>query len=360
MKKLIGISAVLAVGLGILLFWLNMNGNANNFGKTDDNDAFVPDDLINENLANYPSEQQGQFGSDRIKENKGAKPAPFDGARAIKYLEKICDLGPRISGSKAMKAQQQLIKKHFEDLGAKVEFQTFMAKQNSVKGQVEMTNIIVSFQPDKKRRVILCSHYDTRPIADQEPDPRDWRKPFVSANDGGSGVALLLELGNHMKDLKTNVGVDFVIFDGEEYIFKTERTDPQNADRYFIGSQYFAQNWKKSKNRCDYAAAILLDMVGGKNLKLPVEINSHRRYQGLCEEVYTIARDLKATAFRWEPGHEVRDDHLALQKVGIPAIDLIDFDYDHWHKLTDTPANCSAASLEQVAGVLSVWLQRTK
>src|SRR5207302_4382349 len=112
--------------------------------------------------------------------------------------------------------------------------QTFMAKQNSVKGQVEMTNIIVSFQPEKKRRVILCSHYDTRPIADQEPDPRDWRKPFVSANDGGSGVALLMELGNHMKDLKTNVGVDFVLFDGEEFVFNRQ-------DEYFFGSKHFGQ-----------------------------------------------------------------------------------------------------------------------
>ena len=143
-----------------------------------------------------------------------------------------------------MKKQQELIKKHFEDLGAKVQFQNFNAKQNSVKGKIEMTNIIVSFQPDKKRRVILCSHYDTRPIADQEPDPRDWRKPFVSANDGGSGVAFLMELGNHMKDLKTNVGVDFVFFDGEEYIFETEGP---NKDRYFFGSEAFREDLAASQ-----------------------------------------------------------------------------------------------------------------
>jgi Zn-dependent M28 family amino/carboxypeptidase len=259
-----------------------------------------------------------------------------------------------------MRAQQQIIKKHFEDIGVKAQFQTFTAKQNSVKGTVEMTNIIVSFQPDKKRRVILCSHYDTRPLADQESDEKKWREPFLSANDGGSGVALLMELGNHMKDLKTNVGVDFVIFDGEEYIFKTERTDPRNSDRYFIGSQYFAQNWKKAKDRCDYAGAILLDMVGGKKLNLPVEINSYRHYRGLCEEVWMIAKEQNAPAFRWVEGYEVRDDHLSLQKVGIPAIDLIDFDYEHWHKLSDRPENCSAESMEQVARVLSVWLQRTK
>ena len=339
MKRLIGTAVILALGSVILfgIYKMGINTTNGKEHKIDEDD----------------DDQSGQFGVDRVK--KGA--VPFEGNRAMTYLKKICALGPRISGSKTMREQQQIIKKHFEDLGAKVEFQTFTAKQNSVKGEVEMTNIIVSFQPEKKRRVILCSHYDTRPIADQEPDPRDWRKPFLSANDGGSGVAFLMELGNHMKDLKTNVGVDFVFFDGEEYVYRTEAP---NEDRYFIGSEHFAKTWKGSRNRCDYSAAILLDMIAGKNLRLPVEINSNRRYPDLCEEVYAVAIDQKARAFRWELKHEVRDDHLSLQKVGIPAIDLIDFDYVHWHKLSDTPANCSAASMEQVASVLSVWLQRTK
>ena len=106
-----------------------------------------------------------------------------------------------------------------------------------------MANMIVSLHPDRERRVILCSHYDTRPIADQEDDRRNYEKPFVSANDGGSGVALLMELGNHMKDLETNVGVDFVFFDGEEYIFDSE------SDQYFFGSQHFAASTKRARAR---------------------------------------------------------------------------------------------------------------
>lgn len=341
MKYLVGIVLVMAAGAGIM-FWINHSGAA----KTPSNTEFT--DL-------QGKDKPSQFGSDRVQD--ATKPVPFDGKRAMQYLEAICSLGPRISGSKAMKKQQELIKKHFEDLGAKVTFQTFEAKQNSVDHKVEMTNIIISFFPEKKRRVILCSHYDTRPIADQEPNPRDWQRPFVSANDGGSGVALLMEMGNHMKDLKTSVGVDFVIFDGEEFIYVT---DGVRRDRYFIGSEHFALEWQKTKGRCDYAAAILLDMIAGKNLNLPVEINSFRRARALCEEVYLIAREQNARAFQWKQGHEVQDDHLALQRVGIPAIDLIDFDYPHWHRLSDTPANCSAASFEQVAGVLSIWLQRTK
>jgi hypothetical protein len=333
MKKVVGLALVVIAGLAIM-FWLNKNGDAKPLPDIDDQDS--------------------QFGADRVKEGK---PVAFDGKNAMKYLQSICDLGPRISGSPAMRKQQALIKKHFEDLGAKVTYQTFEAQQNSVRGKVEMTNIIVAFQPEKKRRVILCSHYDTRPIADQEEDPRDWKKPFVSANDGGSGVAFLMEMGNHMKDLKTNVGVDFVIFDGEEYIFKK---DGANPDRYFIGSEHFAFTWRKSKDRCDYAAAILLDMIAGKQIRFPVEINSFRRYPALVQEVYGIAKEQRVKAFEWREGHEVLDDHISLHKVDIPAIDIIDFDYPHWHKLTDTPANCSPDSFEQVAKVLSVWLQRTK
>src|SRR5262249_34260171 len=155
------------------------------------------------------------------------------------YLEDLCKIGPRISGTEGMDKQQELLVKHFKGLGAEVAKQHFNAKQVSQRKTITMTNLIVSWHPERRRRVILCAHYDTRPIADQEPDPRKWREPFLSANDGGSGVALLMELAHHMKDLKTEVGVDFVIFDGEEYIFDPKR------DRYFFGSDYFANDYAK-------------------------------------------------------------------------------------------------------------------
>ena len=132
----------------------------------------------------------GGFASDRFP--PPPVPLPFDAKRAMGYLEAICKIGPRISGSEGMKKQQGLIEKHFKDLGAKVEYQTFTARQVSRRQPTEMANMIVSWHPDRERRVILCSHYDTRPIADQEDDRRDWTKAFVSANDGGSGVALLM------------------------------------------------------------------------------------------------------------------------------------------------------------------------
>jgi hypothetical protein len=288
-----------------------------------------------------------------------AKPVAFDAKRAMKYLEKICDIGPRISGSAGMKKQQELLKKHFEDLGAKIQLQQFKAKQKSRDKPVEMANLIASWHPDRQRRVILCSHYDTRPIADQEPDERRWSKPFVSANDGGSGVALLMELAHHMKDLKTNVGVDFVLFDGEEYIYNPAPPD-QGGDDYFFGSKHFGETYRKDEPKHRYIAAVLLDMIGGKEIRFPIEPNSQENARDLVDQIWTIATELKCSAFKDEKGPEVLDDHIALNRARIPAIDIIDFSYKHWHKLSDVPANCSGESLAQVSRVLSVWLQRVK
>jgi hypothetical protein len=300
-------------------------------------------------------QQRDEFAQDRAGDAK-AVPVAFDAKRAMKYLEKICDIGPRISGSKGMKKQQEMVKKHFEEHGAKVRMQTFTAKQRSRKDPVEMANLIASWHPDRTRRVILCSHYDTRPIADQEENRRKWDEPFVSANDGGSGVALLMELAHHMKELKTNVGVDFVLFDGEEYIFEPA----PDHDRYFFGSDKFAEDYRKDKSETRYIGAVLLDMIGGKDARFPVEENSWLSAQALTRDLWLIAEELKCNAFLNKGQDGVLDDHIALNRAGIPACDIIDFRYKHWHRLSDVPANCSADSLDQVAKVLSVWLQRVK
>jgi hypothetical protein len=304
-------------------------------------------------VASEPAGEERQrdvFASDRA----GTEPVPFDAKRAMSYLEKICAIGPRISGTEGMKKQRDLVKAHFEEHGAKVTLQTFPARQKSREQPVEMTNLIASWNPDRERRVILCSHYDTRPIADQEPNRRRWTEPFLSANDGGSGIALLMELAHHMKEVKTGVGVDFVLFDGEEYIFNPDR------DQYFLGSDHFADAYRKTKPKYRYVAAVLLDMVGGMGARFPVEQNSWFAAQRLVEELWRIAGEQKCAAFKNELGDRVLDDHLALNRVGIPAVDIIDFSYRHWHRLSDVPENCSADSLEQVARVLGIWLQRMK
>jgi hypothetical protein len=312
--------------------------------------------------ASKPAKGEGEGGTEEQEVfplqpgGKDIKPVSFDGARAMKYLQAICDIGPRQSGTPGMRKQIELITKHFEDLGVKVEVQAFSAKQLSRANEVEMKNLVIKFWPERDRRVILCSHYDTRPIADQEPDPRKWKETFVSANDGGSGVALLLELGNHMKGLKTNVGVDFVLFDGEEFVFN-------KTDEYFFGSKHFAKEYRKQvkdKGKVRYGGAVLLDMIGGKGAQFPIEVNSWYKAKDLVKQVWGIALEQGVERFKSATKHEVLDDHIALHGGGIPAIDIIDFDYEHWHRLSDVPASCSAEALTDVSKVLSVWLQRVQ
>ena len=287
-------------------------------------------------------------------------PAKFDSERALKYLKQICDIGPRISASEGMKKQQELIEKHFKDHGATVTRQEFKARQLSRKEDTPMVNLIISWHPNKERRVILCSHYDTRPIADQEPNRNNWNKPFVSANDGTSGVAFFMELAHHMKDLKCEFGVDFVLFDGEEYVFETNALG--GGDKYFFGSDHFATDYVKTKatRKHRYEAALLFDLFAGKDAVLKVEQYSFAGAPKLVDQVWGVAKSIGAKSFRYEGGPEVQDDHLALLRVGIPAIDIIDFDYPHWHKLTDTPDKVSGAQLAEVSNVVTVWLQKIK
>lgn len=300
--------------------------------------------------------QREEFAQDRKQPAaQNVSPAAFDGERAMKYLKEICEIGPRMSGSEGMKTQQAVMKKHFEAEGGKVEFQRFKANQKSVKQPIEMANMIVSFWPERQRRVIFCAHYDTRPLADQEEDPRKWREPFLSANDGGSGVAFMMELAHHIKELNIQVGVDFVFFDGEEYILEP------GTDKYFFGSEHFASVYKNGRPKHKYLGAILLDMVAGKGARFPKDPNSVMLAGPLVESVWKVAAEQKCKAFAQEHGNVVvDDDHVPLNRGGIPAIDIIDFSYKHWHKLSDVPANCAADPMEQVAKVLTVWVQRVK
>ena len=271
------------------------------------------------------------------------------------YLNDVCKIGPRISGTDGMKQQQDLLKKHFEDLGATVSLQPFTARQISEGRDVAMANLIVCWHPEKTRRVLLCSHYDTRPIADQEPNRRRWHDTFISANDGGSGVALLMEMANHVKDVDLNVGVDFVFFDGEEYVF-------DEGDEYFFGSKEFARQYARTRRRPTTSGPCCWTWSAARTRSSRWRRTRSGRRPTLVRDLWNTADALGCTAFRSNEFSRfaVQDDHLPLNAAGIPAVDIIDFSYPHWHRLTDTPENCSGDSLEQVARVLGVWVQRLK
>ena len=284
---------------------------------------------------------------------------PFNGARAYDYLKQLCDLGPRRSGSEAMAAQQKLLAEHFEKLGAKVEFQRFKAPyppdgpdEQMIGHDVPMANMIVRFNPENRERIMLCGHYDTLPFPLHDPVNRRGR--FVGANDNGSGVAILMELGNELARHPPKVGVDFVFFDGEEFIFKDD-------GKYFCGSEYFADDYAKHPPAFRYRYAVLLDMVGGAELRLPEEPNSVSwdDSRPLVKQIWATAARLGVQEFVPRPGlRDSRRSHRAARRGQDSGLRSHRYGaYKYWHTQGDTPEHCSALSLAKVGWVLQEWLR---
>jgi glutaminyl-peptide cyclotransferase len=302
----------------------------------------------------WPSLQR--FRSSEANAAMFAEPAPIDGKRAYGYLKKICEIGPRIAGSETNTRQRKMVAEHFKKLGGEVREQPFQAIHPLTAKRVDMVNLIGAWHPDRPQRVIIAAHYDTRPQADQEDDPEKMNRPFLGANDGASGVALMMELAHHLDKLETPWGVDLVLLDGEELVYG----DRPRRGEYFLGSKAFARAYARQRerrgNKTKYAAGMVLDMVGGRNLSIKREPNSVLLAPKLVREVWTVAKQVDARSFHDDAGREVLDDHLPLNDAGIPTIDLIDFDYPFWHKADDIPENCSAESLAEVGRVITAWL----
>lgn len=280
---------------------------------------------------------------------------PLDATRAYGYLQQICALGPRRSGSDGMKKQQELLKQHFKKLGGKVGFQRFAARNPLGGDKVPMANLIVEWHPDRKERILLCAHYDTRPLPDQDPDPRLRREGvFVGANDGGSGTAVLMELAHLMPTLAGDVGIDFVLFDGEELVYDDAR------DPYFVGSTWFARQYVEHPPAHQYRWGVLLDMVGDTNLTIYEERHSAtwRDTRPLVKEIWAAAGKLGVDEFVPRVGYAVRDDHLPLRNTAkIPTCNIIDFDYPYWHTTGDVVQRCAPSSLAKVGWVVYEWLK---
>jgi len=274
----------------------------------------------------------------------------LNAGRAYRYLLKVCRIGPRVSGSEGMAAQQRLISGHFIKLGASVRYQSFDVRHPTTGRGVRMNNMIVSWNPRAKQRVLIACHYDTRPYPDRDRSNPQGR--FLGANDGASGVALLMEMGHLMKRLKTgDYGVDFVFFDGEELVYG-------KVGKYFHGSEHFARDYRDHPPRHHYLYGVVVDMIADKNLNLPMEKNSLKYAPRLTKSIWAIARRLKINEFSASVKHELLDDHLPLNQIAkIPTCDIIDFDYPYWHTTEDTPRKCSGKSLITVGRVLIAWLE---
>lgn len=258
-----------------------------------------------------------------------------------------------------MQAQRRWLIEHFTECGLEIFEQRFEHPHAAFERPVPMVNLMARYRPDLEERIFIAVHYDTRPRPDQDPENPDG--VFIGANDGASGVAMLTELARVLPQSEIGLGVDLILFDGEELVIDRRR------DPLFIGSTYFAERYAESPDRgWHYRCGILLDMVGDANLELYYERNSLRFAPDLVRDVWRSADQLRIREFMARPRHEVRDDHLPMNEIArVPTIDLIDFDYpriggreDYWHTTKDTPDKCSAASLEKVGRVLLHWLAR--
>jgi glutaminyl-peptide cyclotransferase len=286
-----------------------------------------------------------------------AQPADqFSGERAFAHLEAICKLGPRPSGSEAMRRQRALAAEHFRAAGATVAGQAFRIRDRRTGEPVHIENLLVTWHPDRRDRILVGAHYDTRPYPDR--DPVDPRGVFIGANDGASGVALLMELGQFMASV-SGPGVDFVLFDAEEYV-----VGPR--DPYFLGSTYFARQYAAAQRAGEgpaYRAGAIVDMVADRDLEIWQELKSVTwpETRPVVEEIWGVATRLGVRQFVPRPRHEVEDDHVPLRNIGrIPTCDIIDFDYPAWHTTRDTPEQCSAESLEAVGRVVLAWLREQR
>ena len=272
----------------------------------------------------------------------------FDEDHAFSYLVAQCDFGPRNPGSDGYYACLDYLITELDQSANEIILQDFSYQERRYNKQYNLENIIARFNPDSEFQTVISAHWDTRPWADQEDLRQDRDQPIIGANDGASGVAILLELAKIMGENPPPIGVNLVFFDGEDLGVPGE-----NAT-YCQGSRFFAKNLPIPRPD----EAINLDMVGDKQLVLPIERYSLEYHPKLVRHLWDRAKDMGLDAFIGRVDYAIYDDHIPLNEIaGIPSIDIIDFKYPNsyanfWHTLNDIPENCSEESLGQVGALM--------
>ena len=269
--------------------------------------------------------------------------AAFDGAASMTYLHTALQFGTRVPGSAGHKATGDWIVAQLRQRGATVSEQTW-THTTKAGASVPMRNIIAQWNPAATQRVLYVTHWDTRPKAEKAP-PADTLKPIIGANDGTSGIALFLAIADALKSKPTTVGVDLVFVDGEDF----GEFGPPEID-VFIGSEYFAKHLPSANYKPVFA--VVWDMIGDRSLQIFEETISLDIAPEVVARVWRQAESLGyAGKFIQRPKYSVRDDHVALQAVGLHAIDVIDIDYPYHHTLEDTEDKVSLESMQTVGNV---------
>ncbi len=273
----------------------------------------------------------------------------FDGDRALALAARQVAFGPRIPGTPAHDSTRAWIVAELRARGARVaELPVSVPHPREPGRTIDGTNIFASFDTTASRRVLLAAHWDTRAIADNDPDPAKRALPVPGANDGASGVAVLLEMARLLAESPAPVGVDLVFFDLED-MGEPGFGEDSAAVPYAIGSEAFASQNPTYRP----AYGILLDMVGDRDLRIPKEGYSMQAAPEIVAMVWSAAERVGATAFAPETGAPIYDDHIAFLQRGIPMIDLIQTPFpDTWHTTADTMDRLSAESLAQVGRTL--------
>ncbi len=280
-------------------------------------------------------------------------PFAFDGKVAWNYLLKQVSFGPRVPGTDAqIKCRDWMIeelKKSCDD----VHVQSFSYHWSVTNKDLNIYNVIGTQNwKDAKVRCVLLAHWDSRPWADENDSPwnHDYREqhPIPGADDGASGVGVILELAQAIKDKHPNVGIMYLLDDGEDL--------GPDIKQMLLGVDYFADHLPDPKP--DYG--ILLDMIGQQNLVVGMEQESYKRAKRLTEQFFLNAGHAGlGKTFPYEIGDDLEDDHLPLLDKGIPTLDLIDFRYPYWHTLQDTPEHCSEDALQQTGNALESFFLKT-
>jgi glutaminyl-peptide cyclotransferase len=282
----------------------------------------------------------------------------FNQEQAFEYLLEQTRFGPRNPGSSGHQQCLQYLTFELQKYADAVSQQNF--RHTGYDGRsYEMTNIVASFNLEATNRILLGAHWDTRPRAERDPDPSKRSEPILGANDGASGVAVLLELARLFKNHPPPIGVDIILFDGEDY------GKEGDLDQYALGAKYFARNLPPGFRP---RFGIVIDMVGDKEARFPRELSSMQYAPWLVDIIWNTARNLNIHQFEDRRGTSVYDDHIPLNEAGIPTVVIIDSEligYDgpdrrrrYWHTTLDTPDQCTPESLGAVGKVLTEIIYR--
>lgn len=283
-----------------------------------------------------------------------ARTVEFDGQLADSLVQRQVDFGPRVPGTQAHAEAVAWMTEYLRARADEVEQLPF--EHQTVSGEpLSLVNVWASFEPQLTSRVLLVAHFDSRPVAERAVDPEDRDDPIPGANDGGSGVAVLLAIADALSQNPPAVGVDILLTDGEDYGFN-EGTFTTFAPDMFLGAKNFAAT-RGATYRPLYG--ILVDLVGDQDPSFPQEGFSLQFAPEVVSRVWDVAADLgHGAVFVNRAGQPINDDHVPLNEVGIRTINIIDFDYPFWHTPDDTADKVSAATLQIVGDVVLTTVRR--